>query len=218
MVKRINQLIGVFGIILVIVFFIQGATNSFDGDKMFLTLEMALGVVLLLLPNLLTAISKIKFPDMVIFLYNLFILLSVFLGTGFNLYSKVFYWDKILHFSSAMLSVALGIGLGMFIFNKLTFTKRYVFGVVLFGFLFAMTLGVFWEFYEFSFDGFLGLNMQRFETSDGTAFIGREALFDTMGDLFFNCIGAALFSIICYYTSLSKKPFIKTFEWINKRK
>ena len=36
------------------------------------------------------------------------------------------------------------------------------FFVAMFAFMFAVTLGVIWEIYEFTFDGLLGLNMQKF--------------------------------------------------------
>ena len=64
--------------------------------------------------------------------------------------------------------------------------------VALFSFCFAVTLGVVWEFYEFTFDGLLGLNMQKFALENGTQLIGRAALTDTMIDLFVDAVGALL--------------------------
>ena len=55
--------------------------------------------------------------------------------------------------------------------------------VALFSFCFAVTLGVVWEFYEYTFDGLLGLNMQKFALENGTLLIGRAALADTMMDM-----------------------------------
>ena len=59
------------------------------------------------------------------------------------------------------------------------------------GFAFAGLCGIFWEFWEFICDSVGGMNLQRYATLDGTPFIGREALMDTMGDLLTNTIGAA---------------------------
>ena len=53
--------------------------------------------------------------------------------------------------------------------------------VAVFAFCFAVTLGVIWEVYEYTFDGILHLNMQKFAVQNGAPLIGREALKDTMG-------------------------------------
>ena len=68
--------------------------------------------------------------------------------------------------------------------------------VALFSFCFAVTLGVVWEFYEYTFDGLLGLNMQKFALENGTLLIGRAALADTMMDLVVDAVGAFIMSVI----------------------
>ena len=70
--------------------------------------------------------------------------------------------------------------------------------VALFSFCFAVTLGVVWEFYEYTFDGLLGLNMQKFALENGTLLIGRAALADTMMDLVVDAVGAFIMSVIGY--------------------
>ena len=92
------------------------------------------------------------------------------------------YWDKFEHlFSAAMLA-----GLGFAIFAALTPQKRLTSTspllMALFALAFGTTIGVLWEFYEFTFDGLLGLNMQRYMATGGELLRGRAALMDTMGD------------------------------------
>ena len=70
--------------------------------------------------------------------------------------------------------------------------------VAVFAFCFAVTLGVFWEIYEFTFDGILRLNMQKFMLENGTQLIGRAALLDTMKDLIVDCLGALIMSFVGY--------------------
>jgi uncharacterized membrane protein YjdF len=79
----------------------------------------------------------------------------------------------------------------------------------IFAFCFSMTLGVFWEFYEYFVDGMLGLNMQRFLQEDGTALIGREALCDTMQDLITDAIGALFTSFVGYVSLKFKKGWVE---------
>lgn len=51
----------------------------------------------------------------------------------------------------------------------------------------------FWEFWEWSWDMLLDMNLQRYK-SGNTVFVGRRVLQDTMGDLLINVIGSFLLS------------------------
>ena len=62
--------------------------------------------------------------------------------------------------------------------------------VCLFALCFALTVGVLWEIYEFTFDSLLGMNMQKFRLEDGSELVGRAALRDTMKDLIVDFLGA----------------------------
>jgi hypothetical protein len=72
--------------------------------------------------------------------------------------------------------------------------------IAVFGFMFAVTLGVFWEIYEFIADNLIpGLNMQVVET--GTT--------DTMIDMIVNTIGAAVIALLGYfYCRTGRQSFI----------
>lgn len=177
---------------------------------------MILGIATLFVPNILTKITHFIFPDYLKNLYYLFILFSVFLGTGLSFYGKFTHWDKLLHFSSAMLLVAFGIGIVAYLLRHVEKNNSTTLAIILFGFFFAMTVGVFWEFYEFSFDGLLGLNMQRFAKSNGDNLVGRAVLFDTMGDLFINTLGALVFSVYCFIQSKKDLSFIE--KWALQKK
>ena len=69
------------------------------------------------------------------------------------------------------------------------------FFVVMFAFCFAVTMGVFWEFFEFSADRILGTNMQKFRFPE----LGQDGLVDTMTDLFVDAVGALITSIVGYF-------------------
>lgn len=161
------------------------------------------GVLLCALPFLVERLLKIKASSFFKKTYWLFILLSIFLGTGLAFYLKVRYWDKSLHAFSGMMLVVLGLGLLSPLMPR--FKHLSTATILLFTFFFAMTLGVYWEFYEFTFDGLLGLNMQQFATITGRDLVGRQSLMDTMGDLFANAIGASLFVLYCHF-KVKKEP------------
>ena len=83
------------------------------------------------------------------------------------------------------------------------------FFVAFFAFNFAITLGAVWEIYEYTADGILGLNMQKFALEDGTLLMGREALSDTMEDLIVDGIGALVINIIGYISLKYNKGWIE---------
>lgn len=211
MKKPLFLIIFIVGILIMAFAFYNAFTTNQPKKQFFLVFEMFLGLCILFIPDFLTKITKFIFPEYLKNLFYLFILFSVFLGTGLSFYGKITHWDKILHFSSAMLLVAFGIGIAAYLLRNIEKNHSTALAVILFGFFFAMTIGVFWEFYEFSFDGLLGLNMQRFATSSGKNLIGREALFDTMGDLFINTFGALVFTIYCWIQT--KKDFDYIEKW-----
>ena len=63
-----------------------------------------------------------------------------------------------------------------------------------------MTIGALWEIYEFSFDGLLGMNMQKFRLESGVQLVGREALMDTMEDIITDVIGALVIGLYGFFT------------------
>ena len=65
----------------------------------------------------------------------------------------------------------------------------------MFAFCFAVTMGVFWEFFEYGADRILGTNMQKFRFPE----LGQDGLIDTMSDLFVDALGALITSIIGYF-------------------
>ena len=127
----------------------------------------------MLLPGMLEHKLKIEIPSNMLILYTIFLYSAIYLGEVKSFYYNVPNWDNILHtFSGAMIGA-----LGFSIVTLLNKTEEVPMNlsplfVALFSFCFAVTLGVVWEFYEFTFDGLLGLNMQKFALEDGTQLIG----------------------------------------------
>ena len=126
-------------------------------------------------------------------------------------YYRIPNWDTILHtFSGGMLG-ALGFSFISLLNNEENFhLKLTPFFVALFSFMFAIMLGVLWEVYEFTFDGLLGLNMQKFMLESGEQLIGRAALADTMEDLIVDMGGAFVMSVIGYISLKYKKGWVES--------
>ena len=81
--------------------------------------------------------------------------------------------------------------------------------VAIFSFCFAIALGTVWEFYEFTADGILSTNMQKFATEVGEPMVGRLALMDTMKDLVVDAVGALFMSLVGYISLKHKKGWVE---------
>lgn len=178
-------------------------------DYALMLIQCLLGVIALGVPTFLTKKYNIKIPKTMDMLYILFLYAAIFLGEVRNFYYVIPYWDTILHtFSGAMIG-ALGFSCVSLLNNienlHMHLTPLFV---AFFAFCFAITLGVVWEIYEFTFDGLLGLNMQKFALENGEKLVGRMALEDTMQDLIVDALGAFVMSTIGYVSLKYKKGWL----------
>lgn len=211
-----------------LIFEIKDAPTVADSTEVFVRLksdyalmlsQCILGIIAMLLPGMLENKLKIAIPSYMLILYTIFLYAAIYLGEVRSFYYSVSNWDNILHtFSGAMIG-ALGFSIVTLLnkTEKVPMVLSPLF-VSLFSFCFAVTLGVIWEFYEFTFDGILGLNMQKFALENGTQLIGRAALTDTMIDLFVDAVGAFIMSVIGYISLRDNKGWIEKFQVRSTRK
>lgn len=185
-------------------------------DYSLMFVQCILGLVALHLPNIIKRRLKIEAPGLMLVMFTVFLYCAIFLGEVRSFYYKLSYWDTVLHtFSGGMLG-ALGFSIISILNDSedVTFKLTPAF-VAVFAFCFALTLGTFWEIYEFSFDGILGLNMQKFMLENGTQLVGRLALMDTMKDLIVDAVGAGVVTLIGYVSLKYKKGWVES--WLLSR-
>ena len=175
-------------------------------DYVLMLFQCLLGVLVLFFPNMISKKKGIRIPSNLYLLYVIFLFCAIFLGEVRNFYYIIPYWDIILHtFSGGMIAALIS----LLNDEENIHVKLTPFFVAFFAFNFAITLGVVWEIYEYTADGILGLNMQKFALKDGTLLMGREALSDTMEDLIVDGIGALVISIIGYISLKYNKGWIE---------
>ena len=180
--------------------------------------QCVLGMVVLLLPSVIARRLKIEIPSGMMILFVIFLYCAIYLGEVRSFYYHIQSWDTVLHWFSGAMIGALGFSfVALFNNSERIPVNLSPFFVAAFAFCFAVTLGVFWEFYEYSFDGLLGLNMQKFALEDGTQLVGRAALQDTMKDLVVDAVGAFAASLIGYISLKHKKGWIEKFQIIRKK-
>ena len=157
----------------------------------------------------------------------IFIFSAEILGEINAFYVKIPIWDTMLHTTNGFLMAAIGFAL-IDLFNRSDkfSIKMSPYFVAFFAFCFSMTVGVLWEFFEFSMDWFFAADMQKdwilpainsvklnptganipIHVDVQSVVINGETwnlggyldigIVDTMKDLMVNFVGAVVFSVI----------------------
>ena len=184
-------------------------------------------LVLFMLPFFIQQNFGIELPSTLEIIILLFIFAAEILGELGCYFITYPHWDSMLHTTTGFLCAATGFAL-IDILNrndKIKFQLSPIY-VALVAFCFSMTIGVLWEFFEFSMDWFFGLDMQKdwivpainsvklnptganvpIHVDVQSLVVNGETwnlggyldigIVDTMKDLIVNFIGAVVFSII----------------------
>ncbi len=119
-------------------------------------------LLLLLLPTVVEDTFKVDFPDVFEIIVMVFIFAAEILGEINAFYTRIPGWDTVLHTINGFMCAAIGFAI-VDLFNR---NKQYTFKLspmylAITSFCFSMTIGVLWEFFEFSMDWFFGFDMQK---------------------------------------------------------
>ena len=122
----------------------------------------ALSLVLMIMPSIISRKLKIVLPSTLEIVILLFIFAAEILGELNSFYVRVPHWDTMLHTINGFLCAAIGFAL----VDMMNRNDRFTFQLsplylAIVSFCFSMTVGVLWEFFEFSGDYFLGMDMQK---------------------------------------------------------
>ena len=152
-------------------------------------------------PSILEKRYGVYLPNTLQIIITLFIFSAQVLGEMNGFYEKFFWWDTMLHATSGIILGLVGFFF-VYLLNEKgdTNVKLIPVFIALFAFCFAITMGVFWEFFEFGADRLLGYNMQRFRLP------GEDGLLDTMEDLIVDAIGA-LITCVSGYIYMKNKDY-----------
>ena len=189
------------------------AVDRVKSDYVLMLLQCVIGLFAMILPRFIMRKNRWSIPTVMMSLYALFLYCAIYLGEVRNFYYNVPHWDTVLHtFSGAGLG-ALGFSL-VSLLNKsetlhLGLSPAFV---AMFAFCFAVSLGVIWEIYEFTADGILQTNMQKYSLENNDMLIGRGALADTMKDLVVDVIGAFAMSIIGFISLKYEKGWLERIQ------
>ena len=121
-----------------------------------------LTLFLMILPSVFSRRLQIELPGTLEIIILLFIFAAEILGEINSFYIRVPNWDTMLHTLNGFLCAAIGFAL----VDLLNRSDRFSFKLspaylALVAFCFSMTVGVLWEFFEYTGDMFLGFDMQK---------------------------------------------------------
>ena len=218
-----------FYVILRLIIVISLINQLFVGDmeNVFLCI---LSLILFMLPAFIKKKFKVVFPNVLEISIILFIFAAEILGTINNFYNIFPRFDELLHTVNGFLAASVGFSLIYLLNENLKEFKLSSFFVSLFAFCFSMTIGIMWEFFEYSADNLLDKNTQKDTTVyelkgafiddiDYTLVYGKDdemvkidgyldiGLHDTMSDLIVNFIGAFIYSIFGYLYMKNKDKY-----------
>lgn len=133
-------------------------------------------------PLLFERVTHIRLPAQLQFIYVVFIMASLFVGTYLGFYVILTFWDKIIHFSSGVLGAVYSVIFLHLMAKKYHFTLPISLRAVIVSTVGA-TVALLWEIIEFSNDTFFGSHMQLSNA-------------DTMTDLINGFAGAVLVVLV----------------------
>ena len=119
-------------------------------------------LVLFLVPVFVERAFRVDVPALLENIVLIFIFAAEIMGEINSFYTRFALWDTMLHVTTGFLAAAVGLSLIVILNRKKVFGLNLSpFFVAMFSFCFSMTIGVLWEFFEFSMDQLFATDMQR---------------------------------------------------------
>lgn len=121
-----------------------------------------LTLVLFIVPTFVERKLRIRIPDLMETIILLFIYAAAIMGEIHSMYIRIPVWDTILHTLNGFLMAAIGFSLVDLLNRNDKFSfKLSPLYLAIVAFCFSMTIGVLWEFFEFSMDCCFKMDMQK---------------------------------------------------------
>ena len=120
-----------------------------------------LALILFTLPTIISEKFKIGIPSLLEGIIYLFIYSTAILGEINNFYGRIPFWDTILHTLNGFLCAGIGFSLVDLLNQNSKRIKLSPLYIAIVAFCFSMTIGILWEFFEFTADYLTKTDMQK---------------------------------------------------------
>lgn len=142
-----------------VIFVLVRAALRRDFESVFMC---SLTLVLMILPSFFSRKLNVELPTTLEVIILLFIFAAEILGELNSFYIRVPHWDTMLHTINGFLCAAIGFALVDLLNESEHFSfKLSPVYLAIVAFCFSMTVGVLWEFFEFSMDYLFHMDMQK---------------------------------------------------------
>ena len=154
-------------------------------------------IIVCIVPWLIKKVLKYEMSETLKFIYFLFVFIALILGSIYNLYRTISWFDLLAHFLSGIVTCVLA----LIILKKFDLLKKDlpIFHIV-FIIAFSLMIASFWEFFKFLSDKVL---------KGDTQWILLTGVDDTMTDMLIAFLSSVIFSVFYYIGSITNKKFIK---------
>lgn len=154
-------------------------------------------IIVCIVPWLIKKVLKYEMSETLKFIYFLFVFIALILGSIYNLYRTISWFDLLAHFLSGIVTCVLA----LIILKKFDLLKKDlpIFHIV-FIIAFSLMIASFWEFFEFLSDKVL---------KGDTQWVLLTGVDDTMTDMLIAFLSSVIFSVFYYIGSITNKKFIK---------
>ena len=154
-------------------------------------------IIVCIVPWLIKKVLKYEMSETLKFIYFLFVFIALILGSIYNLYRTISWFDLLAHFLSGIVTCVLA----LIILKKFDLLKKDlpIFHIV-FIIAFSLMIASFWEFFEFLSDKVLKGDIQ---------WVLLTGVDDTMTDMLIAFLSSVIFSVFYYIGSITNKKFIK---------
>ncbi|HPF82763.1 MAG TPA: hypothetical protein PLV83_01130 [Bacilli bacterium] len=196
--RKINNLLKVLLLIISIFFFIYNIVNK---EIAYAFIALAI-LPLISIPSILRKM-KVLLNDSMELIYIIFIVFALVLGSLFKFYDLIYFYDKLVHFTSGILSAVVGIYL-LVIFKKYDKNNK-VFNAI-FIFFTSLAVASLWEMFEYTSSIVFKVDPQRVLTT---------GVNDTMLDIIMAALASILVIMMYLYEETNKKNLIIK-RFINK--
>lgn len=154
-------------------------------------------IIIVIIPWLIKKVLKYEISEIIKFLYFLFMFMALVLGSIYNFYRTISWFDLLVHFTSGILISMIAL-IVLKKFNLLQ-NNLLIFNII-FITVFSITIGFFWELLEFFSDKLLKTDAQ---------WVLLTGVDDTMTDMLIAFSSSLIFCMFYYIVNKKNEKFIK---------
>ena len=178
MIRNINYLL-----IIICIVFSLGIAIQKDQTLVLVLKDISI-IFTILIPYISQAIFNVKIDDKIKFIWILFIFFSQLIGVNLNVYNNIYFYDKIIHFTSGIISAYFSL-FCLHLLNKYD-CKNKLFNYI-WMIIFTLSIAVLWEMFEYTSNILFKMDVQR---------VALTGVNDTMQDMISALLGSLILSII----------------------